>query len=262
MNALPRVMVAPNGARRSRADHPALPVTLAQLVETARDCFAAGADGLHIHLRDDDGAHLLDAGRYREALAELGRAVPGMALQITTEAAGRYGAAHQRRVTLESGADLVSIAVREMLADTDPVDAAAFYHDCRARGMRVQHILYDVEDCRKLETVLPEAALHDPALQLLFVLGRHSKDQNSAPGDLAPFMVWLSGRDLTPDWMVCAFGRGETDCLVAGARQGGKIRVGFENSLTHRDGSLARNNAERVAAVLDAMRLDRAATRA
>ncbi len=262
MSGLPRVMVAPNGARRTRADHPALPLTLPQLVDTARACHAAGAGGLHLHLRDDAGRHLLDAGRYREALVELGRAVPGMALQITTEAAGRYAAAHQRRVALESGAALVSVAVREMLADTDPAVAAAFYRDCRERGIQVQHILYDVEDCRALETVLPEAALRDAALQLLFVLGRHSRDRNSTPSDLAPFMVWLSRHGLSPDWMVCAFGRGETDCLVAGARQGGKIRVGFENSFLHRDGCRARDNAERVAAVLAAIDEDRAATRA
>src|SRR6056297_1604958 len=82
MTDLPHLMVAPNGARRTKADHPALPMALPEIVETARDCAAAGADGLHLHLRDGEGCHVLDAGLYREAFAELRLTVPQMALQI------------------------------------------------------------------------------------------------------------------------------------------------------------------------------------
>ncbi|MFO7770296.1 MAG: 3-keto-5-aminohexanoate cleavage protein, partial [Roseovarius gahaiensis] len=115
MTALPNLMVAPNGARRTKSDHPALPITLSEIIETAKSCAAAGADGLHLHLRDAEGLHLLDAGLYREALVELRAQVPGLALQVTTEAAGRYAAPHQRQVALKSGADMVSVALREMV---------------------------------------------------------------------------------------------------------------------------------------------------
>ena len=46
--------------------------------------------------------------------------------------------------------------------------------------------------------------------------------------------------------MICAFGPAETECLVEAARQGGKMRIGFENSLWNADGSLAKDNAARV----------------
>ena len=35
---LPKLMVAPNGARRTKQDHPAIPVTLEQTIETAKKC--------------------------------------------------------------------------------------------------------------------------------------------------------------------------------------------------------------------------------
>ena len=70
----PFLMVAPNGAMRGKADHPALPVTIPETVETARACFQAGADALHLHIRDDQGRHTLDPGRYHEALVPLERA--------------------------------------------------------------------------------------------------------------------------------------------------------------------------------------------
>ena len=246
MPALPRLMVAPNGANRTKADHPALPVTLDEIVATARACHAAGADGLHLHLRDGEGRHVLDAGLYREALAELRRAVPGMALQVTTEANGIYPAPHQRRVALEAGAGMVSSALREIMQDTPEGEAAAFYRTCAERGIVVQHILYDAGELDLLRRVLPEDLFADPGLQLLFVLGRYTPGQTSTPDALAPFLRAQKRHGIAPDWMVCAFGRGETACLRAAHAAGGKLRVGFENSLVNEDGRPARDNAERV----------------
>ncbi len=252
MKALPRLMVAPTGARRTKADHPALPVTLPEIVETAQACAAEGADGLHLHLRDADGRHLLDAGRYCEALVELGAAVPDMAIQITTEAAGLYSAAHQRAVALASGAELVSAALREMATDTEDETATGFYETCAAGGIAVQHILYDADDFDLMTRLLPDPLLRDPRLQLLFVLGRYSLDRDSAPADLSPFLKRMAALGLTPDWAVCAFGRGETACLVEAHRQDGNLRVGFENALWNADGRIARDNAERVRQVVRA----------
>lgn len=245
MPRLPDLMVAPNGATRTRTDHPALPVTLAEITETARACLAAGADGLHLHLRDDTGRHLLDAGAYGEALSHLRAEVPDMIVQITTEAGGIYDPPHQRDVALGSGADLVSVSVREMLRDDADV-TSAFYTECAARGISVQHILYDIADAKALADVLPTEQLDNPDLQLLFVLGRYAAGQNSDPAMLLPFTDWLGARAGSADWMVCAFGAGETACLAAAQAAGGKMRVGFENSLWHEDGRLARDNAERV----------------
>ena len=69
--SLPPLMVAPNGARLTDDDHPAVPVTIPQIVETARRCAAAGAGAMHFHVRDEAKAHILDTGLNREALAEL-----------------------------------------------------------------------------------------------------------------------------------------------------------------------------------------------
>lgn len=248
MRALPRLMVAPNGARRGKADHPALPVTLPEIVETARACFEAGADGLHLHLRDGEGRHLLDAGAYREALEELRRAVPEMAVQVTTEAAGVYAPPAQRAVALGSGADLVSVALREMAAEE--AEAPGFYAACAERGIAVQHIFYEAADFDLLARLVPDG-LRAASVQMIFVLGRYSDGQESDARDLGPFLDRLAAREAPADWALCAFGRAETDCLRAAHAAGGKLRVGFENSLWHADGRVARDNAERVRAVVE-----------
>ncbi|RKF14716.1 3-keto-5-aminohexanoate cleavage protein [Roseovarius spongiae] len=253
MTPLPRLMVAPNGARHGKAHHPALPVTLPEVVATARACFKAGADGLHLHLRDAEGAHLLDAGAYRAALARLSDSVPGMVVQVTTEAAGRYGAQHQMAVALGAGARLVSVSIREIRSDIDAAEAREFYARCADAGIAVQHILYDVADVALLAETLGAGAVSDPALQLIFVLGRYSEGQESAPADLDPFLHEMRARDMSPDWAVCAFGRAETECLLAACRAGGKLRVGFENNILMRSGAVARDNVARVEEVAAAV---------
>src|SRR6056297_517416 len=213
MRALPRLMVAPNGARRGKADHPALPVTLPEIVETARACFSAGADGLHLHLRDGEGRHLLDAGAYREALAELRRAVPEMA--------------------------------------AEEAEAPGFYTACAERGIAVQHILYNAADFDLLARLVPQCLRDAAGVQMVFVLGRYSDGQESGARDLEPFLKRLAAREAPADWALCAFGRAETACLCAAYAAGGKLRVGFENSLWHADGKAARDNAERVREVVE-----------
>lgn len=254
-------MVAPNGGRLTKADHPALPMSLDEIVEAARSCFEAGADGLHLHLRDSHGAHVLDAGRYREALGELTRHVPNMHLQITTEAlGGRYTPQAQMDVALGSGARFVSIAVRELQPDITPEAAARFYAQCADQSIAVQHILYAVEDMALLACALPQEALHDGSTQLLYVLGRYTAGQESDPSQLIPYLDYATRHDWHADWMVCAFGRGETACLMAAHGAGGKLRVGFENARVHSDGRVAASNAERVAAIVDCITMrDRSA---
>jgi uncharacterized protein (DUF849 family) len=47
--------VAPNGARKTKADHPALPMTPEEIAMTAAACHEAGAAMIHLHVRDPDG---------------------------------------------------------------------------------------------------------------------------------------------------------------------------------------------------------------
>lgn len=247
--ALPQIMVAPNGARRTKADHPALPVTIPQTVETAKACFAAGAGGIHAHVRDAEQAHVLDAGLYGELVAELARDVPGMAVQITTEAVGRYTPEEQRAVVRAVMPKMVSVALREMIPDGDTKEAARFYQWAHEAQIAVQHILYSPDEVSSLEEFVANGVIPGSDLQCLFVLGRYAKDQESDPLVLLPFLDTLKMSNLTADWAVCAFGRGETAGLQAAFSAGGKARVGFENSLWNADGTVAGDNAERVRAI-------------
>ena len=144
----------------------------------------------------------------------------------------------------------VSIALREMLPDDDELDAVrTFYHWADEAEIAVQHILYTPKDVADLLEYVRRGIVPNSDLQLLFVLGRYAKDQQSQVKDMDPFLDVLTTRGKSPEkiqWALCAFGRNETDCLAEAVRRGGKARIGFENSLWNRDGALAADNAERV----------------
>ena len=244
---LPPLMVAPNGARLTDDDHPAVPVTIPQIVEAARRAAAAGAGAMHFHVRDEAKAHILDSGLYREALAELTVAVPDMHLQITTETVGRYGPEDMRKVTRETVPPGVSIGVKEMIPTGGPTaEDTAFYSWLAEAGIRTQHICYQPEHVRLLGELLDAADLPKSGPWCLFVIG-HYTGAVSHPELIDQFLAEMKEAGIAGDWAICAFREEEAACIRHAVSLGGKLRVGFENSQFMADGSIAPNNEARVA---------------
>ncbi|MEM7320467.1 MAG: 3-keto-5-aminohexanoate cleavage protein [Pseudomonadota bacterium] len=247
MTPRPFIMVAPNGATRGKADHPALPVTIADTVATASACYQAGADALHLHVRDSTGHHSLDSGLYREACAELHRVLPEISIQVTTEAAGVFSVSDQLACLAGLRPAWATIAVREIARDPDL--AGRVYSTCAEIGTCVQHILYDTGDIRLLANWRTKGIVRADQSSVLFVLGRYDRTRASTPNDIVPFLKQRSGYG---NWMVCAFGASEHACLIGAAQLGGAVRVGFENSLGSPDGTIWPDNAASVRALSNA----------
>lgn len=250
---LARIMVAPTGARRGKADHPALPVTIAESAATAAACHAAGAGAIHLHLRDSAGGHLLEAEGYGAAIRAVRAATGGgMQVQVTTEAAGRYDAAAQRALLEVLEAEAASVALRELLpAPREEAATGAALAAAARRGVALQYILYTPDEIAWLADLVARGVVPD-GFEVLFVMGRYDAG-DSAPERLVDWLAaWrASGLEEAVPWMVCAFGAPETRVLAAALALGGKARVGFENNLHRADGSLAADNAERVATIAE-----------
>ena len=90
-------------------------MTFAEMARVAAECLDAGAAMIHLHVRDSAGAHWLDAEAYRAAIAAVCGAVGDrLVVQVTSEAMGRYQAAQQMAVVLDTQPEAVSLAVREL----------------------------------------------------------------------------------------------------------------------------------------------------
>nr|WP_206078747.1 3-keto-5-aminohexanoate cleavage protein [Mesorhizobium camelthorni] len=247
------IAVAPNGGRRTKADHPALPMTPDELAATAASCLEAGASMIHAHVRDLEGGHLLDADAYRAAIAAIRAAVDDrLVIQITSEALGIYSPAEQMEVVRKVRPEAVSLALRELLPDeSHEAGFAEFLGWLRREKIMPQIILYTPEEAVKLAGLKARGLVPFEDIPVLYVLGRYTAGQRSSPGDLLPFLA--PGMPRFGHWSVGAFGARETACVTAGALLGGHVRVGFENNLFLHDGSQAWDNAQLVAAAAAAV---------
>ena len=235
------IAVAPNGARRTQADHSRLPLTPRDLAETAVQCCEAGAAMIHLHVRDQSDLHTLDPATYRLAIREVEQAVGDrMLIQVTSEAAGVYQAAQQMSAIRELAPRCVSVGLREIIADDESKDAGAgFFAELYAHGTLIQYILYSVEDIRWYQQLCDESVIASQDNMVLLVIGRYSEPQYQA----APLAEYLNTLSQSGQWMVCAFGQQEPNVMRHAIQHGGHCRVGFENNLWLPDGSVAENNA-------------------
>lgn len=244
------LMVAPTGARRTKKDHPGLPVTAAECAETGAACQAAGAGAVHLHVRDGEGLHSLDPKLYRDSVARLQAAAgPDLVIQITTEAVGRFTPAEQIATVRAVEPEAVSIAVKELVPDPSAEAAAKeLYAWGRERRIAVQHIIYSVDELDRMVGLVSRGVIPGHRHSVIFPLGRYAAGQESDPAELVPLLGRMRDGGYVErfDWWVCAFGRAETPSLVAAAAFGGHCRIGFENSVFNADGSVAATNEERV----------------
>jgi uncharacterized protein (DUF849 family) len=243
------VMVAPNGARKIKADHPRVPITPAELAATAASCLEAGAAAIHLHVRNQNGAHTLDTAAYQAAITAIrDRVGERMIIQVTTEAVGIYSPEQQMATVRELKPEAVSLALRELIPDAAAERAAATFLAWLLRErIWPQYILYSVEDVARFHDLRAREVIPGDAPSVLFVLGRYTAGQQSVPADLLPFLS--SWNQLQASWSICAFGAREAACALSAATLGGHIRVGFENNTLRADGTPARDNAELVAMI-------------
>lgn len=242
------VTVAPNGARKTQRDHSALPISPSEIARTAAECREAGAAMIHLHVRDAAGAHSLDLEHYRAAIEAIRREVGDrLVIQATTEAVGKYTPAQQMALVRDLKPESASIALRELIPDaTAESTTAEFLAWLVSARIIPQFILYSAEDVRRYHDYRLRGIVPPGTHLLLFVLGRYSAGQISNPSNLLEFLLVHDGAS---PWAMCAFGKLEHACALAAAALGGHVRVGFENNLYLKNGTLANGNAELVAQV-------------
>ena len=247
------VMCAPNGARKTRKDHPRLPVTPAELADCAHSIHEAGASIMHVHVRDEELGHSLDVGLYRAAISAIRERVGDqLIIQVTTEACGIYTRHQQMSLVRELRPEAVSLALAELCPDAQSEsEAADFYRWLLDERVMVQHILYSTDELQRFIDLRNRGVVTAGNAFVLFVLGRYSTNLTGQPEDLDAF---IAAAPLDIVWAVCCFGRTEAAAALRAAAAGGHARVGFENNLRLPDGSIAPDNASLVRIAAEAGR--------
>ena len=90
------ITCALTGAEVTKAQNPAVPYTVAEMAQAAKEAVDAGAAILHIHARHDDGRPTQEAARYQEILEAIKKECPDAILQVST--GGATGMSREERM--------------------------------------------------------------------------------------------------------------------------------------------------------------------
>jgi len=246
------IAVAPNGARKSKADHACLPLCSEELADTAVACLEAGAAMIHLHVRDSSGKHSIMPEHYGPALEAIEQAVgEQMIVQVTSEAANIFDRHQQMEAMRSLMPAYVSIALRELVPDESAFEeAASFFSDLTANGSLIQYILYSPEEVTQYHQLIESQVIPRPQNLILFVLGRY--ENNIA--ELHELEPYINCNKSESPWMCCAFGRNEQTIMRRVLELGGHARVGFENNMQLETGKVADSNSHLVAMTASAAR--------
>ena len=240
------ITVAPTGAEAAKDAAPALPVTLQELVTTAKECQAAGASVIHVHVRDDRARPTLEPGRLAETVAAL-REAADLVVQLSTGGAVT-DSFEDRLAVLDAAPDACSLTCGtvnfgdEVFANPWPF-IRQLYRRTQERGVVPEFELFDLGHVATLHRLLDE--LGPPAggrVHCDLVMGV----PGGMPGDAATLVQAASALPAGATWSATGIGRTSIPVMLAAVAAGGHLRVGMEDTLSYARGRPASGNAELV----------------
>ena len=247
--------VAPTGAETAKSDAPALPVTLDELVSTAKACQAAGAAVIHVHLRDDDARPTLDLGRARAAIAAI-REATDLIVQISSGGAVT-DSEDSRLAVLGAEPDGASLT-----CGTVNFGADVFMN----RWEFIERLFLEMRD----RQIVPEFEIFDlgHVTTMQRLLDKHGEPYGGhvhcdlvmgvpggMPGTAAALVACIAALPGEATFSATGVGRTTIPVMLAALATGGHLRVGMEDTLTFAAGRPVRDNAELVERAADLARL-------
>ncbi|WP_305783943.1 3-keto-5-aminohexanoate cleavage protein [Symbioplanes lichenis] len=239
------LQVTPNGPW-GKDVHAAMPVALDEVLAELRECFAAGATGVHLHVRDEEGAETLDPAAVNETCRRVRELGFDVEIGLTTGAWIVPDLGERVAMIREwEGVDCATVNLSEdgfervmqaMLDRGIGIDVGLWAPVELARIVDSGFLPHAQRISIELDPGEPYFLTGEPA-----AIAQSINDALDAAGSTCPRLT--HGMN---DW---------TWPLVRDAfRRGHDTRVGFEDSVLLPDGSTARSNADLVRAAVELRR--------
>lgn len=239
------ICVAITGSVPTKADNPAVPVTISEQVESTQAAFEAGATIAHCHVRNDDETPTSDPDKFAALKEGLEKHCPGMIVQLST--GGRSGAGQARGGMLPLRPDMASLSVGSNNFPSRVYENPPDLVDWLAAEMITHDVKPEIE-AFDLSHILKAAEMHKkgqikdtPYIQ--FVMGV----KNAMPADREVFDFYLKTvkRLFGEDAAWCAAGIGANQSVLNdwAISNGGHARTGLEDNVRLDRNTLAPSNA-------------------
>ena len=238
------ICVAITGSLPTKENNPAVPISIAEQIESTQEAFEAGASIAHCHVRDDDGKPTSDPERFARLKEGLEKHCPCMIVQLST--GGRFGAGRDRGGMLPLRPDMASLSVGSNNFPTRVYENSPDLVDWLASEMQTYDIkpeieAFDLSHIVQATRMAADGRLKSP-LYVQFVMGV----KNAMPADEQIFDCYIETlKRLAPDAQWCAAGIGPAQIKINewSIAKGGHTRTGLEDNVRLDRDTLAPSNA-------------------
>ena len=238
------ICVAITGSVPRKEHNPAVPITVAEQVESTHEAFEAGASIAHCHVRNDDETPTSDPEKFARLVEGLRRHCPGMIVQLST--GGRSGAGRERGGMLPLKPEMASLTVGSnnfpsRVYENSPELVDWLAAEMRTYGIKPEIEAFDLSHVFQAAKMVADGRLRAP-LYVQFVMGV----KNAMPVDRAVFDFYVATmKRLAPDaeWCGAGIGAGQITLNEWCVAAGGHVRTGLEDNLRLDRETLAPSNA-------------------
>lgn len=247
------ICVAITGSLPRKENNPAVPISIAEQIESTQEAYEAGASIVHVHVRNEDQTPSSDPNRFALLKEGLEAHCPGMIIQFST--GGRSGAGRERGEMLSLRPDMASLSVgsnnfptRVYETPPDLVDWLA--GEMRTYGIKPEIEAFDLSHIHKAAEMARNGQIEaTPYVQ--FVMG--VKNAMPVDRDVFDYYVKTVHRLFGPDAPWCAAGIGANQIVLNewAVSMGGHARTGLEDNVRLDRDRLAPSNAALVDRVVD-----------
>jgi 3-keto-5-aminohexanoate cleavage enzyme len=238
------ICVAITGSLPTKENNPAVPITIAEQIESTHESFEAGASIAHCHVRDDEGKPTSDPERFARLKEGIEKHCAGMIIQLST--GGRSGAGKVRGGMLPLKPDMASLSVGSNNFPTRVYENPPDLVDWLASEMLAYNVkpeieAFDLSHIIQAATMQKDGRLKGP-LYVQFVMGV----KNAMPADERVMDFYIETlKRYAPDAQWCAAGIGPAQLTINewSIAKGGHTRTGMEDNVRLDRQTLAPSNA-------------------
>ena len=236
--------VAITGSVPTKAANPAVPISIAEQVESTHAAFEAGASICHAHVRNDDETPSSDPEKFARLMEGVQKHCPGMIIQFST--GGRSGAGRERGGMISLRPDMASLSVGSNNFPTRVYENPPELVDWLASEMKTHAVkpeieAFDLSHIHKAAEMNRDGRIPGQ-LYVQFVMGV----KNAMPVDRETFDFYIQTLNrIATDAQWCAAGIGPNQVVLNewAIAAGGHTRAGLEDNVRLDRDRLAPSNA-------------------
>ncbi|MEO0542643.1 MAG: 3-keto-5-aminohexanoate cleavage protein [Pseudomonadota bacterium] len=238
------ICVAITGSLPTKADNPAVPISIEEQLESTQASFEAGATIVHAHVRNADETPTSDPEKFARLKEGLEKHCPGMIIQFST--GGRSGAGTARGGMLPLRPDMASLSVGSNNFPTRVYENPPDLVDWLASEMLEHEVkpeieAFDLSHIHQAVRMWRNGKIAGvPYIQ--FVMGV----KNAMPVDEPTFRFYVETvKRLSPEseWCAAGIGPGQIKLNEWSIKAGGHVRTGLEDNIRIDKQHLAPSNA-------------------